>query len=142
MRDRNILIGVVLTVVVFAVLIAIDAHSQSSLTLSPGGLLSACPLPSVGSKALVFCNVANDPANVDGVYVSANGAAWFRVANAAVTTPDVKSFKGRTGDVLPAQNDYSYSQLSSPPTKISCNVAALSTGTTGKFDASQCTLTP
>jgi hypothetical protein len=110
--------------------------AQSSLTVSPAGTLSSCPAPS--AKALIFCNVASDPSNADGAYVSTNGAAYFLITKGGAGG-NVATVFGRTGNVLPSQGDYSYSQLSAPPTKVSCSTASHSnTGLT----ASGCTITP
>jgi hypothetical protein len=108
---------------------------QSSLTVSPSGTLASCPAPS--SKALIFCNVAGDPANTDGAYVSTNGAAYFLVTKGGAGGGNVATVFGRTGNVLPSQGDYSYSQLSAPPTTLSCSTASHSnTGLT----ANGCTI--
>lgn len=107
---------------------------QSALTVSPAGLLSACPTPS--AKALIFCNVAGDSGNPDGAYVSANGAAYFKVG-ASAGGGGVTSYNGRTGAVTPQSNDYSYSQLSGKPTTLACTTASHNNG---GFSASGCTI--
>src|SRR5208337_937360 len=104
-------------IVLFAVLVS----GQSSVTYLPGGLLSACPAPSV--KALIFCNVAGDSANPDGAYVSANGASYFRVSAAAAG--GVTSWNGATGAVV------------YKPSTINCSTATQSN--TG-LAASGCTI--
>ena len=76
-------IAICVTIVITVILTAVVLHSQSSVTISPGSTLSACPAPVASSKALIFCNVAGDSANPDGAYVSANGAAYFRVTTGA-----------------------------------------------------------
>jgi hypothetical protein len=121
-------------IVVGIIFVVAGMFAQSSLTVTPGGTLASCPTPS--AKALIFCNVAGDPAATDGAYVSTNGAAYFAVPKSGAGG-GVSSFAGRTGNVLPAQGDYSYSQLSAPPTKISCSTASQSN--TG-FIASGCTI--
>src|SRR6185369_13416878 len=125
--------GLVIGVLVLAVI----ASGQSSLTLTPGSTLASCAPPS--PKALIFCNVAGDPANPDGVYVTANGAPYFRVDNAAAGSPSasgVASFKGRAGAVVPMQGDYKYAQLALRPTKLTCTTASI---TAGKFNGTGCT---
>ena len=49
----------------------------------------------------------------------------------------VIAFNGRSGNVLPAADDYKYSDLANKPTSISCGTATHSN--TG-FTASQCSL--
>lgn len=94
---------------------------QSSVTITPGSLLSACPTPVVGSKATILCPVVGDPANPDGLYVSTNGST-YSVGQAG----GVKTIFGRTGDVKAATGDYSYGQLSGTPTKVTCSTATIS----------------
>jgi hypothetical protein len=89
-------------------------------------------------NTLWFCNVANDAANPAGMYVSANGAAYFQVAKSG-GGGGVTTFNNRSGNVLPAQGDYSYIQLANPPTKISCSTSSQSNS---GFSASGCTFTP
>jgi hypothetical protein len=110
------------------------SHSQSSLSISPGSTLSACPAPA--AKALIHCNVAGDGSNPDGDYVSANGAAYFLVSK--VGAGGVTSVFGRTGAVAAAANDYSYAQLSSPPTTVTCSTFTISN--TGGLVATGCIL--
>jgi hypothetical protein len=95
---------------------------QSRLSMMTGGLLTSCAVSS--AKELAFCNVAGDPTNPDGLYVSANGAAFFLVGKAI--PGGVQTFNSRTGNVLPATGDYSYGQLSGKPTAISCSTSAQS----------------
>lgn len=102
----------------FGVLVIALGYAQSSLSISPGSTLASCPAPS--AKALIFCNVAGDPSNPDGAYVSANGAAYSQVSQGAAQS-GVTSFNKRTGAVVPAAGDYSYSQLASPPTTVTCS---------------------
>lgn len=124
-----------IVLVVFAVaMMAMVLWAQSSLSISPAGTLATCPAPS--SKALIFCNVAGDTVNPDGAYVSANGAAYFRVG--ATTAGGVTTFNGRSGNVLPASGDYKFSDLSAPPTTMVCTTASIATG--GNLTASGCTL--
>src|SRR5579863_126235 len=53
----------------------------------------------------------------DGLWQSLSGAAYTQIGGGAA---GVTSFNGRTGAVLPATGDYSYAQLSAPPTKVNC----------------------
>src|ERR1019366_2852730 len=128
--NKQAWITAIVTGIIFVVA---GMFAQSSLTVSPAGTLASCPTPS--AKALIFCNVAGDPAATDGAYVSTNGAAYFLVPKSGAGS-NVATVFGRTGNVLPAAGDYSYSQLSAPPTKVSCSTASHSnTGLT----ASGCT---
>lgn len=126
---------IVFAVVAVCVGIGVGIHAQSAMGISPGGALSTCPAPA--AKALIFCNVAGDTANPDGAYVSANGATYMGPL-APATASGVTSFNKRTGAVLPAANDYTYSQLSAPPTTITCttftqsNTGAVGSGCTIK----------
>lgn len=108
-----------------------------SFQVQPSGVtLAQCQTsqpPAVNS--LLFCNVANDGANPAGLYVSANAAAYFLVSKSG--TGGVATFNNRSGNVLPAQDDYTYSQLKSKPTTISC--ATSSQSNTG-FTASGCVI--
>ena len=122
--------------VIFAsILVAVVAlFGQSSLSISPGSTLSACPAPA--AKALIHCNVAGDGSNPDGDYVSENGAAYFLVSK--VGAGAVSSVFGRTGAVTASANDYKYSQLSSPPTSITCTTFTISNS--GGLVATGCTI--
>ena len=116
-------------VVLFGLLMIVAlAYAQSSLSLTPGSTLASCPAPVTGSKALQICNVAGDPSNPDGAYVSANGGAYFLVS--AVTQANgVTSWNKRTGAVSPASGDYSFSLITGQITgsqmaaTTTCNVA-------------------
>jgi len=103
---------------------------------SPASALSGCPAPA--ANFMNFCQVTNDPSNPTGVYVTANGAAYFLLKPAG--SAGVASFNGRTGNVLPATGDYSYSGLSAKPTTITCTTAQISAGGTGNFTASGCSI--
>lgn len=106
--------------------------SQSRVGMQGGGLLSSCPLSI--PKELAACNVSNDPANPDGLYLSANGAPFFPVSKGGVG--GVATFNNRSGNVLPAANDYKYSDLANKPTAFTCTTSSQSnTGLT----ASGCT---
>lgn len=81
---------------------------QSRFGMSPGSTLASCALSA--PKELAFCNVAGDPLNGDGLYVSANGAGYFLVGKGVQS--GVQTYNGRTGNVTSAQGDYSFAQLS------------------------------
>lgn len=112
-----------------------ELWAQSALGVQPGGVLSSCPAPV--AKAMIFCNVTGDPANPDGSYLSMNGGAYAQIQTGAAAA-GVTSFNKRTGAVLPTTSDYSYSQLSGPPTTLNCTTASLTT--TGGLVASNCTI--
>lgn len=82
--------------------------AQFIISEGDGGLLSSCAVSAV--KSIAFCDVAGDPANPDGLYLSANGAPYFQVGASQLN--GVQSFNGRSGAVIPAGNDYSFSMLS------------------------------
>lgn len=103
--------------------------SQSSTTT-----LAGCPAPA--ANFMNFCQVTSDPANPSGAYLTANGAAYFLLQKASGQS-GVVTFAGRSGNVTPAQGDYSYAQLNGQPTTISCGTASHSN--TG-FTASGCSI--
>jgi hypothetical protein len=105
-----------------------------AITIDGATLLSSCPKPTVNT--VIQCSVANDPANPDGVYVSANAAAYFKVG--AVVATGVSSFNTRTGAVVSATGDYSYAQLSSPPTTLDCSTWSVAQN--GHLSASGCVI--
>lgn len=109
------------------------ANAQS-LGVNPTTILSSCPAPQ--AAWLYICQVANDPANPAGAYVTANGAGYFLLQKAG-GSGGVASYNGRTGNVVPTTNDYSYSQLSGKPTTISCSTSSQSNS---GFTASGCTI--
>jgi hypothetical protein len=126
---------IIAVLVVIGFSFGVYVSGQSSLTVAPGATLSTCAAPVAGSKALIICNVAGDPSNPDGAYLSANGGAYFLIQPTGAG--GVTSWKSRTGAVVPQNGDYSYSQLSSPPTKISCTTVSFSNS---GFTGSGCTI--
>lgn len=132
--------------VVIAVLVCADiaahfvpsVHAQSAgvplqLTVSAATHIACSPVVA----ATTFCAAA------DGLWQSINGAAFTQVG--AVAPTGVTSFNGRTGDVVSAANDYSYAQLSKPPTNLSgCNASVSTSGTTagtsGSLSAQGCVI--
>jgi hypothetical protein len=66
------------------------------------GLHTAC---TVTTGTTQYCFAA------DGLWVSLNGAAYAQIT----VTSGVTSFNGRTGAVLPAVGDYTYTQISGTP---------------------------
>ena len=93
---------------------ALWAQNQFAVTTPPGAV-TGCPTPVAGMN--ILCSVT------DGYYASISGAAYQPI-NA--TAGGVTSFNKRTGAVLPVVGDYSYSQLSSPPTTIACTTSSQS----------------
>src|SRR5208337_4065048 len=112
--------------IAFVVLISaavVKIKAQSSLTVSPGSTLASCPSPS--TKALIFCNVAGDSANADGAYVSANGAAYFRVS--ASVSAGVTSFNGRTGAITLTKADITGTGIAAASTTTATTTASTTT---------------
>ena len=107
--------------IIVAIITGLFLFGQSSMSIQPGSTLAACPSPS--AKALIFCNVAGDPSNPDGAYVSANGAKYFQVPQS--TAGGVTSWNGMTGAVTYA------------PSSISCTTAQQSNS---GLTASGCTI--
>lgn len=99
-----------------------QAAAQFAMT-TPSGAVSGCPTPTTGTN--ILCSVT------DGYYVSVSGAAYAKINAAA----GVASFNGRTGNVMPVQNDYSLSQLSGQltaaqlPNTMTCSMTAQVGGT-------------
>ncbi len=81
-------------VVAAVILLVVFTLAQSSLKLSPGGLLSGCAVSGAGE--LSICNVANDPANPAGMYISANGQPYFLVTQQVNQTLNFSQIQGQT----------------------------------------------
>jgi len=71
---------------------------------------ASCPAIAAGLTSYCFAS--------DGLWQSLNGAAYVQLGVAAPA--GVTSFNGRTGAVVSVTGDYSYSQISSPPTTVNC----------------------
>jgi len=123
-----------LTLFALALLIISSPLFGQAITIDGATLLSGCPAPA--AKTVIQCSVASDPANPDGEYVSANGAPYFKVAASVAT--GVTSFNTRVGAVVSVANDYSYAQLSAPPTTIDCATWTISQG--GHLTGSGCVI--
>jgi len=54
----------------------------------------------------------------DGLWQSLNGSPYTQLGVAAPA--GVTSFNGRTGAVISVNGDYSFSQISAPPTTVNC----------------------
>lgn len=113
-----------------------SVHAQSiGVSPSSATTLAGCPAPA--ANFMNFCQVTNDPNNPAGAYVTANGVAYFLLQKAATGGNAVATVFGRTGNVVGAQGDYSYSQLSGQPTTLSCSTSSQSNS---GFTASGCTI--
>ena len=96
-----------------------SVHAQSAVPFSfatTAATHASCP--TVAASTSQYCFAA------DGFWQSLNGAAYLQIGPSAA---GVTSFNGRTGAVVSATGDYSYSQLSTPPTNLSCPVFSLTT---------------
>lgn len=120
-------IAAFLIIILIAVALVAQSANQFAMT-TPNGAVTACPAPV--STSNILCSVT------DGYYVSVAGAAYAKI-NVGAQTGGVSSYNGRTGNVLPAANDYKYSDLAGKPTQISCSTSTQ--GNTG-FVASGCTI--
>lgn len=86
----------------------------------------------VVSNGMAFCplNVGTTAAPIPGIAIALNQGPFVQVFPAPPATAGVASFSGRTGSVLPSQNDYSFSQLSGTmsanqlPQTLTCNLSA------------------
>lgn len=137
MTTKRLLI-VLLVIAAFTI-----GHAQSNagglIMLGVQSSISGCTWPTTYlSTGGTFANAAAICPLPNGIAYATNGGPFQLIGGAPPT--GVTSFNTRTGTVVPAANDYSYSQLSAPPTTINCAVAAISTGTTGTFGASGCTI--
>jgi hypothetical protein len=116
----GIAVGVLLTLAFFA---GVTVHAQSGqlfyMAPASGTTTTNCGTPASGSTP-PLCGVAT------GWYVW-NGTAWVQLGT--VTASGVMSFNGRTGAVVPAAGDYSYSQLSSPPTSVTAGTFSVTSAT-------------
>jgi hypothetical protein len=101
--------GITVAIAIFAIVIA-GALAQS-ISFTQPTTLAGCLAPAAG--ALITCNVANDPNNPSGEYISANGQPYFLVQS---QTTGVTSWNTRKGAVMPALGDYSFSQISGTAT--------------------------
>jgi hypothetical protein len=97
-----------LTLIVVAFLVGLTiARAQTSVPwqATVTGLHSVCtvsPITTPASSTYCFAS--------DGLWVSVNGGAFTQIGAAVVT--GVTSFNGRTGAVVSATGDYSFSQIS------------------------------
>jgi hypothetical protein len=125
MKETGIAWMAILSIVTLVVTLGIVhyVHAQT-LTLSTSTTLAGCQAAAPPTKgALIHCNVANDSANPDGDYVSANGAAYFLVSKSVAA--GVTSWNGASGTVT-------YT-----PTTVTCTTVSITnTGLT----ASGCTI--
>lgn len=88
------------------------AHAQAAAVLQLTGSWSthtACA-PTAGQTTLCIAS--------DGLWISLSGGTFTQLG--AASSAGVTSFNGRTGAVVPTANDYTYSQLASPPTTVNC----------------------
>jgi hypothetical protein len=90
-------------------------HAQSYGALGSGPIaptVANCPAGQTGLAML--CPVGSG--TTYQMYVSYNGGAYAPLVAAGAVT----SVFGRTGAVVATSGDYSYAQLSSPPTTVNC----------------------
>jgi len=128
MKSKIILI--VAIVAAFMIGAAYNSRHVEAQSIGAGPVtsttLTGCPAPAVGS--MNFCLVTNDPSNATGVYLTANGAAYFQIKAAGAA--GVATFNGRSGNVLPAAGDYAFSQLTGQltaaqlPATATCTMSA------------------
>jgi hypothetical protein len=98
--------------------------SNGVVTILNAGAPANCAWPTGATvtSGLALC------ATTSGLYWAVNGGAFQAVAGAA---GGVTSFNGRTGAVVSASGDYSFAQLSSPPTSVTAGTFSV-TGATIK----------
>lgn len=118
------LFGFLVALGLFTLLAWAQQPTGSSIAFGTSG--ATCQAPTTGNT--IICGTSA------GVQISINGAAYVPLANG------VLSFSGRTGAVMPAANDYSYSQLSAKPTTISCTTATFQSGGPAALTASGCSI--
>ena len=114
---------------VFTILaISVIALAQQFSAITPSGAVTGCPAPTSGVN--ILCSVT------DGYYASVAGAGYVKMT--AQAGGGVATYNGRTGNVLPAAGDYTYSQLSSPPTSVDC--ASWAIAQNGHLSLTSCTI--
>lgn len=119
-----------LLVVCLAFLVGVLAAQISSPSLGIAGASAATSCTAVTGASVTLCPVPND-----GLYLAVGSGAFSKVATGS-TSAGVTSFNGRTGAVVSANGDYSYSQLSGTPIQkpsftcptISINNSGMSAG--------------
>ena len=142
MKSKIILI--VAIVAAFMIGAAYNSRHVEAQSIGAGPVtsttLAGCPAPATG--AMNFCLVTNDPSNATGVYLTANGAAYFQIKAAGAA--GVATFNGRSGNVIPATGDYSFGMVSGQvsatqlPTTLTCTVTLNVTGSSQKATLSSC----
>lgn len=111
---------VVLAVLLGGVILAAQSSTPSLGVTSSTGAGAACVV--VTGATVTEC------AATDGLWIAIGTGAFQKVLT-GTSTAGVTSFNGRTGVVVSATADYSYSQLSGTPTQkssISCTTSNLS----------------
>lgn len=126
---------VLATITGILLVIAVVAFGQQFAVTTPPGALSGCPSPAAGVN--ILCSVT------DGYYASIAGSAYVKI-NA--TAGGVATFNGRSGNVMPAASDYSFSQIGGQitpaqlPATISLNCPTFTQSNTGTT-LNKCTIT-
>lgn len=120
----------------FALAILLAAAVMIALAQTPGSSISVsnstnCAAPAAGIFALCM------PKSGGGVEYTNNGSAYATANFSGGGAASVTSVFGRTGAVTAEAGDYSYAQLSSPPTTITCSTVTVVDKT---LTASGCTI--
>ena len=107
------------TLIVIAFLLVLNLlRAQSSgngvIVLTTAGAPSSCAWPTgaTWTNAMALCGTNA------GLYWALNGGTFGPATNNGVA-----SYNGRTGNVLPAPNDYKFSDLAAKPTALNCSTA-------------------
>jgi hypothetical protein len=90
-----------ITVILLLLVSVVRAQTGSPFYFQGSGTVATCPAPIAGVTA--YCYPTDGPA------VSLAGAGWKLIPLSAA---GVSSFNGRTGPVISAASDYSFSQIS------------------------------
>lgn len=117
--NRILTLVTLLAGIIIGAQFASSVHAQTAVPFAfatTSATHTACPAVVTGTSQYCFA--------ADGFWQSIAGAAYAQLG-ASVT--GVTSFNGRTGAVTSATGDYSYAQLSSQPTSLSCPLFNLST---------------
>jgi len=122
-------LGIVIAFLLALNLLSAQSSNNGVFVMTQANSPSSCAWPS----GATFTNAMALCATSGGLYYALNGNATFNPVGAA---SGVVTFNGRSGPVLPAANDYKYSDLANKPTSLNCSTS--NQGNTG-LTASGCT---
>ena len=106
-----------------------QAAGANIIMLNPVTSVASCAWPTGATytAAMALCPVNSGVASTSGLAFAFNGGTTFTLIGSS--SAGVTSFNGRTGAVLPAAGDYTYAQLSSPPTSVTAGTFSVTSAT-------------